>query len=73
MTNNITDSDYQELTVKIDMVIKFLESHGGTGYEMYSFVDVNSNEEVSFDIVDVALDIKGKIDCLYHSTDELPF
>ena len=50
--------------IKIDMIIEFLKEHGGIGYEMYSFTCCQSGDEVSFDIVDVAMDIKDEIDIL---------
>ena len=65
MINKRSEDDYRELSAKIDMIIDFLKNNGGVGYEMYSFECYVSGEEVSFDIVDVAMDIKDKIDYLY--------
>ena len=70
----IKDEDYRVLMIKMDMVIEYLESHGGIGDEMYSFECVMSHEEVSFDIVDVATDIKTQIEWLYQEDDDyFPF
>ncbi len=69
----IDEIKYRELTAKIDMILEFLENNGGIGHEMYSFICSSSGEEISFDIVDVAMDIKHEIDILSQDDDSFPF
>ena len=72
----IDEFEHRKLMAKMDMIIEFLEKHGGIGHEMYSLTCCMSGEEVSFDIVDVAIDVKDKIDCKYQASlndDLFPF
>ena len=73
MATKIDEIKYRELTAKIDMIILFLENNGGIGHEMYSFVCMQFHEEISIDIVDVAMNIKHEIDILSMDDDFLPF
>ena len=70
MTNKMDQHDYRIIMAKMDMVIDFLENHGGIGHEMYSFECAASHEDISVDIVDVALDIKDKIEWLNRDDDD---
>ena len=69
----IDEFKHRELTAKIDMIIEFLKERCGIGHEIYSFICAASHEEVSIDIVDVALDIKNEIDILSRDNDYFPF
>ena len=70
----INKQKYNELSFKIDKLIAFLEEHDGINYEVYSFECAASYEEVSVNIIDIALDIKHEIDYLHeYDPDYFPF
>jgi len=76
MTKKFSDYDYREISAKMEMIIEFLKNHDGEGHIMYTLECCVTKEIGEFDILDVAMDIKDKLEWFYNyddSDDFFPF